>query len=79
MENIVLDANWTTERSFERVDPSVCAILARPGGGGAVRVYSDPTKNIVTSDLTGIIMIPMKAGEDCWLFSNPSIRFFRVQ
>jgi hypothetical protein len=75
----VLDANWTTGKSFERVDPSACAILARPGGGGAVRVYSDPIKNIVTRNLTGIIMIPMKAGEDCWLFGNPLVRFFHVQ
>jgi hypothetical protein len=75
----VLDTNWTTGKSFERVDRSVCVILARPGGGGAVKVYSDPIKNVVTSDLTGIVMITMKAGEDCRLFGNPSVRFFRVQ
>jgi hypothetical protein len=67
----VLDADWTTGKNFERVDSSVCAILIRPGAGGAVRVYSDPIKN----DLAGTVMIPVKTGERCRPFGNPSVRF----
>jgi hypothetical protein len=74
----VLDADWTTGKNFERVDSSVCAILIRPGAGGAVRVYSDPIKNVVTSDLAGTVMIPVKTGERCRVFGNPSVRFFHV-
>jgi hypothetical protein len=74
----VLDADWTTGKNFERVDPSVCAILIRPGAGGAVRVYGDPIKNVVTSDLTGTVMMVVETGELCRLFGNPSVRFFRV-
>jgi len=78
-DDIVLDADWTTGKNFERLDPSVCAVLVKPGAGGAVRVFSDPIiKNVVTNDLDGFVMIPVKTGELCRLFGSPSVRFFRA-
>ncbi len=66
--------------NFEAVDSSsVCAILLRKDSAwGAVRVYSNPIKNIVSgpNQGTGFVIIVIGPGQTCRLFGTPSVRYF---
>ncbi|KAL9099512.1 MAG: hypothetical protein Q9163_005001 [Psora crenata] len=78
--DIVLDSKETTGTDFEILDASICAVLVRKGGGaGAVRVHSNPVKNVVTGPTQGpgYVIVIVKSGEDCMLLGNPSVRYFR--
>ena len=77
---VVLDKETTVGTDFGTVDSSVCAILVKKHGAvGAVRVFSNPVTNVVTGPTqgTGFVIVVRKSGEDCRLFGNPSLRYFR--
>ena len=49
------------------------------GAAGAVRVFSNPVTNVVTgpTEEAGFVIVAIKSSEDCRLFGNPSMRYFR--
>lgn len=79
-EDLVIDAKETLGKSFETVDSSVRAILVKmDGGGGAVRVFGsgNTVRNVVTGQGAGFVIVVVGVGEECMLFGNPSVRYFR--
>jgi hypothetical protein len=70
----------TAGTSLESVDPSVRAILVKiHGGGGAVRVFGDIIRNVVTGpkEPAGFVILVVRPGESCRLFGSPTVRYFR--
>lgn len=77
-EDVILDPKETLGTDFEKVDPSVCAILVKKHGTvGAVRVFSDPVTNVETGRENGFVIVVIKPGQDCMFLQNPSVRYFR--
>jgi hypothetical protein len=76
---VVLDLNETVGRSFEMVDPAVCAILVRKRSAiGAVRVDAPGMPNVVTGpDQKGFVIVVIRQGQTCRLFLTPTVRYFR--
>ena len=77
--DLVIDPK-TIGIDFKMVDLSVRAILIKKhSAGGAVRVFSNPIRNVVTGPDkgTGFIIVIIGPSETCRLFSSPSIRYFR--
>lgn len=77
---VLVDSEETIAKSFDTVDPSVCAILIKKHSApGAVRLFGDKVVNVVTgpTEVTGYIILIKKPGETCRLLGNPSIRCFR--
>lgn len=78
--DLIIDPKETIGTTFETVDPLVRAILVKKhGGGGAVRVFGDTIRNVVTgpNQAVGFIVVVVRSGETCRLFGNPSVRYFR--
>ncbi|OCK88825.1 uncharacterized protein K441DRAFT_586700, partial [Cenococcum geophilum 1.58] len=48
--------------------------------GGAVRVFSDIIRNIVTGpkEPTSFIILIIRPSKSCRLFSSPTVRYFRL-
>jgi hypothetical protein len=62
------------------VEASVRAILIKiHGGGGAVRVFGNRVRNVVTGpdEITGFKIIILNSGETCRLLGSPTLRYFR--
>lgn len=77
---VVVDDCETIGKTFEQVESSVCAILIkRDGGGGAVRVFGDAVRNVVTgpSESPGYVIMVIAPGETCRFLGTPTVRFFR--
>ena len=77
-QDVALDSEKVGE-NFEAVGPSVCAILLRKDSAwGAVRVYSNPIKNIVSgpNQGTGFVIVVIEPGQTCRIFGTPSVRYF---
>ncbi|OCL14012.1 hypothetical protein AOQ84DRAFT_359276 [Glonium stellatum] len=77
--DLVIDPE-TIGTDFEMVDSSVRAILVKKhSAGGAVRVFGNPIRNVVTgpNEGAGFVIVIVGPGETCRLFGSPSIRYFR--
>ena len=78
-ESISLDTAWQVGKNFQSAEPSSCAVLVQKrSASGAVRVYSDPVTNIVTSPSQNeeVILIILEAGEGCRILGCPSLKWF---
>ena len=60
------------------MDSSVGAILVRKDGGAGA-ISGGPYKNVLTgpAEGSGYVMVIIKAGENCVLYGQPSIRYLR--
>lgn len=76
-ENLAIEAE-TTGTPLEAVDSSVRAILMKmDGSGGAVKVYGEIIRHIVTDNESGFMIVAIKPGETSMLHGKPQIRYFR--
>ena len=75
----MIEKQETVGKEFETVDRSIRAILVRKNGSaGAVRVFGEPIKNVVTGPKeTGFALITIAAKEECMFLGSPSVRYFR--
>lgn len=71
---------WKQGSDFETLNESICAVLVDKGAsGGAVRIYSNPVRNIVTGQEKGVIMAIIEPGVVCRIFGGPLVRYIRRQ
>jgi hypothetical protein len=82
--DVVLDPE-KVGADLELADSSVCAVLVKKdGGAGAVRVTGGTLKDGIFKNIrtgpnygTGFVIVLVESEQDCMLFGNPSVRYFR--
>ena len=79
--DLAIDKQKTTGKDFEVVDGSIHAILIiKSSAGGAVRVFGEEVKNIVTGPReSGYALVVLRSGEECMFLGSPSVRYLRVR